>query len=773
MVDMHSFMKNKYQELCQLTDGMVIDLKKYHAKPDKTLYQHTYEVLVCAETLSQLGYIKDDKIIKLLYSACYYHDFGKMNDAFQSRVMSENNKIKFDNNTEVQHNVLSMYFIDRSQFSEEITYFILLNAVANHHNYGDVFEIMDKKHELVQHFLEKFQQYTYSLNKSCGNKIAKYVEDNDTILVKGLLQRCDYSASANSIVEYPNDFLENALESFCQKLISDKKSEGWNPLQEFCKEHFEDNIIALADTGMGKTEAVLLWTKNVKAFYILPVRTSINAMYIRLREKLLNNDKIEERLGLLHSESLEFSIEQYKEDDFLQQQYELTRRYSMPLTITTLDQIFDFVFKYEGYELKLATLSYSKIIIDEIQMYGPDLLAYLIFGIEYIHKMGGKIGIVTATLYPFVKDYITSKVPFQFATFVNDKESRHNVAVKEVEIQVEDIFSHYVEQRKKSLPNKILVICNTVKKAQEIYSELKEMLKTVKGSSDSINDLHILHSRFTRKERADKEAEILKCGETYVRDDILDIQNAIWVTTSLVEASLDIDFDYLFTELQDLASLFQRFGRCNRKGVKLIDQVNCFVYTEINPFLIGKNGFIDERIYTLSKNALLKHCKKDGILTEVKKRKIIDEEFTSEKMKGSDFGNKYNHIYSEISNIRVHDMEKCDIDLRNIQSVDVIPASIFEDNKEELLNAVNKLKDPNLKFIEKREIQYGIKKFTVSVQNFVLNNYNKNLAKGNVEASAPLTLNQYNKIPIIPCHYDDCGFSAYKSNEYKMESVWW
>ena len=30
----------------------------------------------------------------------------------------------------------------------------------------------------------------------------------------------------------------------------------------------------------------------------------------------------------------------------------------------------------QAYELKLTTLSYSKIVIDEIQMYGPDLLAY-------------------------------------------------------------------------------------------------------------------------------------------------------------------------------------------------------------------------------------------------------------------------------------------------------------------------------------------------------------------------------------------------------------
>ena len=51
----------------------------------------------------------------------------------------------------------------------------------------------------------------------------------------------------------------------------------------------------------------------------------------------------------------------------------------------------------------------------------------------------------------------------------------------------------------------------------------------------------------------------------------MDIQDGIWISTSLVEVSLDIDFDYLFTELLDLNSLLQRMGRLNRKGEKEIE----------------------------------------------------------------------------------------------------------------------------------------------------------------------------------------------------------
>ena len=85
------------------------------------------------------------------------------------------------------------------------------------------------------------------------------------------------------------------------------------------------------------------------------------------------------------------------------------KRFSMPLSISTMDQLFDFVFKYMGYEMNLTTLSYSKIVIDEIQMYDPELLAYLIHGLKMITEMGGKVAIMTATLSPFLKRFLFEK----------------------------------------------------------------------------------------------------------------------------------------------------------------------------------------------------------------------------------------------------------------------------------------------------------------------------------------------------------------------------
>ena len=62
----------------------------------------------------------------------------------------------------------------------------------------------------------------------------------------------------------------------------------------------------------------------------------------------------------------------------------------------------------------------------------------------------------------------------------------------------------------------------------------------------------LLHSRFIRRDRNLLEQKIMEFSES---DEV-----GIWVTTQIVEASLDIDFDILHTEMCTADSLLQRMG---------------------------------------------------------------------------------------------------------------------------------------------------------------------------------------------------------------------
>ena len=119
-------------------------IENKYAKPDKTIKEHTDDLLRQLEILYKLGYIEDVRLYDLTKKACLYHDIGKINEEFQKRVKKPK-KVRFNEKKEVSHNILSIYFIDKDDFDNEEEYLIVVHAVLNHHDYCDVFEVMREK----------------------------------------------------------------------------------------------------------------------------------------------------------------------------------------------------------------------------------------------------------------------------------------------------------------------------------------------------------------------------------------------------------------------------------------------------------------------------------------------------------------------------------------------------------------------------------------------------------------------------------------------------
>ena len=625
-----------------LDESIVSNIREKKAKPNKSIIEHTNDLLDVLEILWNLGYIKEERIYELIQKACIYHDIGKINKEFQKRV--KNKGIKFDENKEVAHNVLSLYFIDESKFNNKEDYLIVSNAVVNHHDYCDIGLAIREKSDIIENLLEGLDHK--KVKKVIPAKIASISQDIDAIKIKGYLHKCDYSASSGYTAEYENNFLEKSLENVLNKWKLDNQDASWNELQQYWIENKNENIIAIAQTGMGKTEAGLLWISDNKGFFILPIRTAINAIYDRTKKYISSyGGNLEEQLGLLHSSSLEYLLLQSEDDKYDDKdeyidkkedkeiiEYEkIAKQLSLPINVSTIDQLFDFVYKYPAYELKLTTLSYSKIVIDEIQMYGPDLLAYLVYGLERIVEQGGKVAILTATLPPFVKELLSKSIKFKIKEDgFTDNSKRHNIKILDKRIDSNDICNKYRENEKLNKSNKILVVCNSITQAQNLYEEISDILGN--------KNLHILHSKFIKGQRLSKESEIIEFGKTYKdnKSNELDKQSGIWISTSIVEASLDIDFDYLFTELQDLNSLFQRLGRCNRKGKKDSSENNCYIYTQIDErsFINGDRGYIDKDIFELSKEAISLW---EGQISEKEKIELINKYLIMDKIKNSNY----------------------------------------------------------------------------------------------------------------------------------------
>ena len=753
-----------------LDESIVSNIREKKAKPNKSIIEHTNDLLDVLEILWNLGYIKEERIYELIQKACIYHDIGKINKEFQK---SKNKGIKFDENKEVAHNVLSLYFIDESKFNNKEDYLIVSNAVVNHHDYCDIGLAIREKSDIIENLLEGLDHK--KVKKVIPAKIASISQDIDAIKIKGYLHKCDYSASSGYTAEYENNFLEKSLENVLNKWKLDNQDASWNELQQYCIENKNENIIAIAQTGMGKTEAGLLWISDNKGFFILPIRTAINAIYDRTKKYISSyGGNLEEQLGLLHSSSLEYLLLQSEDDKYDDKdeyidkkedkeiiEYEkIAKQLSLPINVSTIDQLFDFVYKYPAYELKLTTLSYSKIVIDEIQMYGPDLLAYLVYGLERIVEQGGKVAILTATLPPFVKELLSKSIKFKIKEDgFTDNSKRHNLKILDKRIDSNDICNKYRENEKLNKSNKILVVCNSITQAQNLYEEISDILGN--------KNLHILHSKFIKGQRLSKESEIIEFGKTYKdnKSNELDKQSGIWISTSIVEASLDIDFDYLFTELQDLNSLFQRLGRCNRKGKKYSSENNCYIYTQIDErsFINGDRGYIDKDIFELSKEAISLW---EGQISEKEKIELINKYLTMDKIKNSNYITQYKHTYNFIKNLTPDTFKSDEVKLRNILSKDIIPSPIYHEYNGDIKELEEKLKDKSLNSPEnkgyKLRLQNDLKKYTVSVHPNHISNYYRALKNGLAIRYDNVRVSDYEYIPVIECEYTELGYRQKK-----------
>ena len=739
------------------------------SNPQETIQQHTDKLLKNLDILKNLypNLFLNWDISYMLELACLYHDIGKINISFQKRVTGGKEP------QIVPHGLYSLCFLeaddlcdkiydkylelekDENTAEEQAINFVTVvaNAIAYHHERdisNEVSEIIKNNLESLREQLKEFKYDKIKISKveeiapdffRIGTRLmpSKIKSQNEIfkkyILVKGLLNRIDYASSAGEEiqVERKNDFLLDKLENMLENWKKKNPQSDWNKLQKYMIKKRDKNVIAIAQTGMGKTEAGLLWIGGTKGFFILPLKTAINSIYNRVTTEIVK-EKIEDRVGLLHSETKDIYLKDFSNND-LEVYYESTKQLSLPLTICTLDQIFDFVYRYKGFEPKLATLSYSKIVLDEIQMYSPDLLAYIIKGLKYITELGGKFAILTATFPEIVKDLLSSQgIEFEISeNFTKpDLNLRHNVKVIEKLIDTDFILSKFQK-------NKILVICNTVKEAQRVYTELKEKISDKKL-------INLFHSKFIKRDRAIKENEILKLGNKNNKD------FGIWIATQVVEASLDIDFDILITELSDLSGLFQRMGRCYRNRPLLDDETNCFVFTGDEKIKNTGVGFVvDKDIYTKSKDLILE--KIDGNLFEEEKMKYVSELYTTENLKETKYYKKVLDTLEYLDLVSPYEKDKQEVkkEFRDITSYMIIPKNLYEENSEEINKNLEILKQENISKKEKLTSKMKIRDLTLNIQGYELKT--KNIGLNFIE------LGKYEKIYILDCDYSfEIGF---------------
>lgn len=702
------------------------------SNPKETLREHTdalrkeLEILkkCYGDRIERLSNLDKEEFWRLLDIIVEFHDLGKVFTPFQNIIREKIGEKKIDTpfENDIYHNFISPAFINYKKLNiDKSLKDIVVQSIGYHHERDVIIDndlkdkiqkildedIVNQVNKLKDDFHVKYEIKEKSLRNTYLKYMEKRIKPKDEnyklyVMLKGLTHRIDHSASAHEEIELNAN--ENVGE-YTERFFKNNKYE-LREVQQFAKNNRNKNVILKASTGMGKTETALIWIDNDKSFFTLPLRVSINALFDRVSK----DDIKYNYAGLLHSSSLDY-LEENKYSDY-EDRVNQSRLMSTKLTFSTIDQIFKFPFMYRGYEKEFATLAYSKVVIDEIQAYSPEICAVLIKGIEMIHKIGGKFMIMTATMPTIYENELKKRGVFDdnlaTGTF-NIDIIRHNVKVEEMSLH--ENLNQIVEEGK---DKKVLVIVNTVKSAVETYDKLKNI-------NDNVN-LNLLHSMYIQEDRAKLENNIKEFAKSK--------NSGIWITTQLVEASLDVDFDILHTEVSTLDSLFQRFGRCNRKGLKLIDNHNIFIYKEEAS---GIGSIYDKDIVNKGLE-LLEICinEKSSKITEDDKLEMVEKVYSEENLRGTEFYGKFTKALDILDALEPCQLSKNEAQsiLRDIESDTAIPVEVYEEIKNtyikfyEALNELidneykkEKKNDEYIKYLKnkRKEIKRDILKKTVNI----------------------------------------------------------
>jgi len=681
--------------------------------------------------------IDQEKFLRNLFLTVYLHDIGKLTKEFQSNIKQNKKSQKYP------HAYYGFFLLYNSFTDTILDIPIELAAILGHHTqlYDHLYEDenlfekptflkneiegfvlnsikiymelgFNKFFEFDGFILDGIPEFSWNNLRKIRNRfiyrIEEHLEENKNwertksvfSYLFAILQTCDDYASANfsrfiesyggnkevfdSVLENANEYVPILnIDDPIKAVLIDKEPYAFQKKLL----HSPKFATLFAPCGRGKTEAALLWAinslkkyKRNKIIFAMPTQTTSNTMYDRLK-----NIFGETNVGLYHGRSfIKLKDELVKEREELDEEKDIEEIRSetfkgniffKPITITTVDHlIYSFIKGFGQADFAVGNLQNAVIVFDEVHYYEKLTLEHLLTLFNLLRKMDIPHLLMSGTLPDFMLNelsnykHIVDEEGLKFEPF--------KIELYEHTLFKDTTIDEIIQNYKLGLTQ--FVILNTVERAKKFYQELKKKI----GEQANIM---LYHSQFTYNDRIRKENEISRRIKQ---------KPFILVATQVIEISLDISCDVMYSELAPPDALGQRAGRLNRKGKNWKSTIE----HKLKIYLPENNLPYDDEDLMNASYAVIETHQKPVNYREIKELcDIVYKEYALNTPSNFILFFKDSIIFGEHWKYKATESEeglKFKVRDEKIQHVDVIPSYIYEKEGENALKVENMAKIP-------------------------------------------------------------------------------
>lgn len=579
-------------------DKVYIAHKSEDGKSIQTLKQHSQNVAMLSYNFS----IEELKQINYLIGL--YHDIGKYQERFQRRINGEN--------VQVEHSLCGgkqLYY----EYKKNVIALISAYCILSHHT-----GLLDGGSDIDDQFCttlngrlkrnsEDYSAYLTDLKdlinysqigdvyqKKIVNFILNGIDSKNKLLDKfAFITRYCFSclvdadsidtATFNKITSktLKTDFnnclkkVDEYLKIINQNSVTDlQKTRSLIQKQVFSRVQNDAEIYLInMPTGSGKTLCSIKYAlekaiknKKSKIIYVIPYNSIIDQT-VDVLESILGDSA-----NILRHQSTFYS------NDDGEEAYNIrlaTENWNADFIITTSVQFFETIYSNKRRKLrKFHNIQNSIIVFDEVQLMPQNLLQPCFEAIYYLSKiLDNEILFLTATMPDYKNLFnifleLKSHNDLKFLELCNVTDENLKIFKKCQYINLSSISKDVlVSMLDKEVSS--LVIVNKRETARDIYKMLtgnKFYLSTYLTGYD-------------RKRIINKiKDELLNLKKEYNDySNVPEERRVKVVSTSLIEAGVDLDFFNVYREIAGLDNILQSGGRCNREG--LFDSGNVYIFT--------------------------------------------------------------------------------------------------------------------------------------------------------------------------------------------------